>query len=54
MNGPFTQHEEETGEITLHPHPFCERLATDEIASYPFRELWMKDGVQIFEELETI
>ncbi len=54
MNGPFTQHEEETGELTLHPHPVCDRLNIDEVASYPFRELWMKDGVQIFEDLETI
>lgn len=54
MNGRFTEHEEETGELILYDHPMCELLRTDEIASYPFREMWMKDGVQTFEELETI
>ncbi len=54
MIGRFTEHEEETGELTLHEHPMCDLLRTDEIASYPFREMWMKDGVQTFEELETI
>jgi hypothetical protein len=54
MNGRFTEHEEETGELILHNHPMCELLRIDEIASYPFREMWMKDGVQTFEELETI
>jgi hypothetical protein len=54
MNGRFTEHEEETGEMTLHEHPMCELLRIDEIASYPFREMWMKNGVQTFEELENI
>lgn len=54
MAGRFTEHEEETGELTLHDHPMCRKLRADEIASYPFREMWMKDGVQTFEELETI
>jgi hypothetical protein len=54
MAGRFTEHEEETGELTLHDHPMCEKLRVDEIASYPFREMWMKDGLQTFEELDTI
>ena len=54
MNGRFTQHEEETGELTLHDHPACARLRIDDIATYPFREIWMKDGVQTFQELETL
>lgn len=54
MTGRFTEHEEETGELTLHDHPMCEKLRVDEIASYPFREMWMKNGLQTFEELDTI
>jgi hypothetical protein len=54
MKGRFTEHEEETGELTFHDHPMCQKLNVDEIAAYPFREMWMKDGVQSFEELESI
>jgi hypothetical protein len=54
MNGRFTQHEEETGELTLHDHPAYTRLRINEVAAYPFREIWMKDGVQTFDELETM
>lgn len=54
MEGAFTEHEEESGGIVIHPHPMCEALLNADVASYPFRELWMKDGVQTFEELQTI
>jgi hypothetical protein len=54
MAGRFTQHEEESGELTMHDHPVCSRIRVDEIASYPFREIWMKDGVQTFQELEPM
>ena len=54
MEGTFTEHEEETGSIEIHPHPMCEPLLNADVASYPFRELWMKDGVQTFEELQTL
>ncbi|HEX5132888.1 MAG TPA: acetoacetate decarboxylase family protein [Candidatus Krumholzibacteria bacterium] len=54
MEGGFTEHEEETGEIVIHPHPMCEAVLNADVASYPFRELWMRDGVQTFEELQTI
>jgi hypothetical protein len=54
MAGRFTQHEEESGELTLYDHPVCSRLRIDEITSYPFREIWMKDGVQTFQDLEPM
>ena len=54
FDGKFSEHEEESGELILHDHPMCEKLRVDEIATYPFREMWMKDGVQTFEELESI
>ena len=54
MKGRYSEHEEESGEITIHDHPMCEKILGADVESYPFRELWMKDGVQTFEELETI
>jgi hypothetical protein len=54
MRGKFSEHEEEQGEIVLHRHAMTEALDPDEIESVPFRELWMKDGMQTFEELETL
>jgi hypothetical protein len=54
MEGRFTEHEEETGHLKLYDHPMCEGLRPGEIETYPFRELWMQNGVQTFEELETL
>jgi hypothetical protein len=54
MRGTFSEHEEERGRLVLHAHPMTERLDGDEIETVPFRELWMKDGMQTFEELETL
>jgi len=54
MKGRFTEHEEETGELMLYDHPMCDKLHINDIAVYPFREMWMQNGVQTFEELESI
>ena len=54
MRGGFTEHEEERGRLTLHDHPMCAGLDPDEVESIPFRELWMRDGGQTFEELEVL
>ncbi len=54
MNGEFSEHEEESGSLKLHNHPMLEKLEPAEINTYPFRELWMKQGMQTFNELETI
>jgi hypothetical protein len=54
MKGKFTEHEEERGTLELYDHPMCRNLVRDEIADRPFRELWMKDGTQTFEELQTL
>jgi len=54
MKGRFTEHEEETGELMLYDHPMCDKLHINDIAAYPFREMWMQHGVQTFEELESI
>lgn len=54
MQGTFSEHEEEKGHIEIHDHPMTERLDPDEIETVPFRELWMRAGMQTFEELETL
>jgi hypothetical protein len=54
MRGSFSEHEEEVGGLVLHPHAMTAVLDADEIETVPFRELWMKDGMQTFEELRTL
>ncbi len=51
MEGSQSEHEEETGRLKLYEHPFNKDLAISEIYENPFRELWMRDGVQTFEPL---
>ena len=54
MQGEQSEHEEETGRIQLREHPFNRELAISEIYEQPFRELWMRNGVQTFEPLKTL
>lgn len=54
MEAPHSEHEEEAGELILHPHPITEGLTIDDVSSYPFREEWYRAGVQTFEEMESI
>jgi hypothetical protein len=54
MRGTFSEHEEERGQLVLHEHAMTRALDADEIEDVPFRELWMRDGMQTFEELETL
>ncbi len=51
MEGSQSEHEEEVGQITLHEHAFNANLVLSEIYERPFRELWMRDGVQTFDPL---
>jgi len=51
MEGQQSEHEDETGRLTLHDHPFNKDLMISEIWEQPFRELWMRQGVQTFEPL---
>ena len=50
----YSEHEFETGSLMIHPHEMTEGLTIDEIARAPFREQWMKKGVEVFAPLETI
>jgi hypothetical protein len=54
MQGSFTVHEDEKGKLELYDHPMCDRLDLEEIDNIPFRELWMRNGTQVFEKLETL
>jgi Acetoacetate decarboxylase (ADC) len=51
MEGQQSEHEEETGRIKLHEHPFNKDLVISEIYEQPFREMWMREGRQTFEPL---
>lgn len=51
MEGSQSEHEEETGRLVLHEHPFNKDLVISEVYEVPFRELWMRDGLQTFDPL---
>jgi hypothetical protein len=51
MEGSQSEHEEETGRLVLHDHPFNQSLVISEVYDVPFRELWMRDGRQTFQPL---
>jgi hypothetical protein len=56
MQGQQSEHEDEKGSLKLYDHPFNQALDISEVYETPFRELWMRSGVQSFEplvELET-
>jgi hypothetical protein len=51
LRGRLSEHEEQTGSVTFHDHPICAKLMGEDIESIPFRELWMQNGCQLFDEL---
>jgi hypothetical protein len=51
MEGSQSEHEEETGLITLHDHAFNKDLMISEVYEVPFREIWMRTGSQTFDPL---
>ena len=54
MAANFSENEEERGAIEIHTHPFTAALDLDGVTSTPFRELWMRDGLQTFHPLEQL
>jgi hypothetical protein len=54
MAAEHSQHEEETGELVLHDHPLTAALSGADVSPFPFREECYGEGVQTFEEVETI
>lgn len=53
ISGEYTVHENERGSMTLFPHEFTAALLTTEVAPYPFREHWFKNGTEVFHTMET-
>jgi hypothetical protein len=51
IDGTQSEHEEETGRLRLADHPFNKDLMIGEVSEIPFREQWVRDGVQIFQPL---
>jgi len=51
MEGGQSEHEEETGKLRLYEHPFNESLSIPDIYDQPFREMWMREGIQTFDPL---
>ena len=51
MEGQHSEHEEETGRIKLFPHAFNKQLSLADVSETPFREMWMREGLQTFDPL---
>ena len=54
MAGPFMEHEGERGSLELHPHLFARAIDPDEVTTIPFREQWMRDGVETIHPLQPL
>ena len=54
ISGTYTMHENERGRLALHPHPMTQALTLDEVSPWPFREHWLKEGVEVFQDVEAI
>lgn len=54
MAGAFSENEEERGGITIHSQAMTDLCADWEVDVTPFRELWMKNGVQTFHPLQRL
>jgi hypothetical protein len=54
MAGPFMEHEGERGRLELHSHLFTRAVDPDEVTTIPFREQWMRDGVETIHPLQPL
>lgn len=54
MEGEQSEHEDERGRLTLFDHPFHGNLDVEDVATTPFREMWMRDGQQLFDPLQRL
>jgi hypothetical protein len=54
MEGQHSEHENEKGIVKLHEHPFNKVLSIADVYDVPFREQWMRDGLQTFQPLEQL
>ena len=51
MEAEHTEHEEETGSLTLTDHEMTAGLTIDDVNTYPFREEWYGKGLQTFDKM---
>jgi hypothetical protein len=51
MEGEHSEHEDEKGKLVLHDHPFNKALSIPDVYDIPFREQWMRHGLQTFQPL---
>ncbi len=51
FEGAKSEHEEEAGRVVLHECGFNRDLVLSEVYETPFREMWMRDGCQLFDPL---
>jgi hypothetical protein len=54
FDGEQSEHEDEKGKLVLHEHAFNRELTISEVYEVPFREMWMRNGVQTFDPLITL
>jgi hypothetical protein len=54
MAGQFSENEEERGGITIHSQGMTDLLDQWDVNVTPFRELWMKNGLQTFHPLQQL
>jgi hypothetical protein len=54
MAGRFSENEEERGGIVIHSQAMTDLLANWEVDVIPFRELWMRNGMQTFHPLRQL
>jgi len=54
FDGEQSEHEDEKGKLVLHEHPFNRELQLPDVYEVPFREIWMRRGVQTFDPLITL
>ena len=54
FEGDKSEHEEEAGKIVLHENAFNKDIQISEVFDTPFRELWMRNGCQLFDPLAQI
>jgi hypothetical protein len=54
FEGEKSEHEEEAGRIVLHDHAFNKDIVVSEVYETPFRELWMRNGCQLFDPLAKL
>lgn len=54
MRAGFSENEEQRGDLVLHEHPLTAELPVSELDGTLFREQWMRNGTQDFQQLRRV